>query len=124
MIKWAKGESFALSKNFNVAEFTCKCKTEFCKASFISLRLIQLIQKTREVLGVSLRINSGYRCQVHNARIGGKNLSYHILGQAADLACPSNMTFDTFLTIIEEMGFDKVIPYENENFVHVAVIIL
>lgn len=45
------------------------------------------LQKLRELCAFPLPVNSGYRCEAHNASVGGKKGSYHLLGRAADIAC-------------------------------------
>lgn len=72
------------TKNFKVSEFTCKCG---CGMNDTDQRLINMCQKIRDELGVPVRVNSGCRCKVHNARVGGVPNSQHILGYAADLSC-------------------------------------
>ncbi len=42
-------------------------------------------EPAREVLGVPLHTNSGFRCQALNAAVGGAPTSRHLLGLAADL---------------------------------------
>ena len=34
-----------------------------------------------------MRVNSGCRCEKHNARVGGVKGSKHVLGKACDLSC-------------------------------------
>ncbi len=71
------------TKNFKVAEFACKCGC----GNKIDQRVLDMAQTIREALGVPVRVNSGYRCATHNAKVGGVKGSKHILGLAADLSC-------------------------------------
>ena len=71
------------TKNFKVSEFACKC----CGENLIDQRVLDMAQIIREELGVPVRVNSGYRCEEHNRRVGGVKGSKHTKGQAADLAC-------------------------------------
>ncbi len=46
--------------------------------------LARLLEATRTILGVPMRITSGYRTPEHNAAIGGVETSQHMDGTAAD----------------------------------------
>lgn len=72
------------TKNFKVSEFACKCG---CGHNPIDQRVINMCQAIRDEVGVPVRINSGCRCEKHNARVGGVKNSKHIKGLAADLSC-------------------------------------
>lgn len=72
------------TKNFKVSEFTCKCG---CGHNPIDQRVIDMAQTIRDALGVPVRVNSGCRCEKHNAKSGGVKGSKHITGKAADLSC-------------------------------------
>ena len=71
------------TKNFKVSEFACKC----CGENRIDQRVLDLAQAIRDELCVPVRVNSGYRCATHNARVGGVKGSNHTKGLAADLSC-------------------------------------
>ena len=71
-----------LTANFNRSEFACKCK---CGKDDIKEELVIKIQLIRDQLGRSIRINSGIRCEQHNANTKAKPGSSHIGGWAADL---------------------------------------
>ena len=82
------------TKNFKVSEFTCKCG---CGHNPIDQRVIDMAQTIRDALGVPVRVNSGCRCEKHNAKVGGVKGSKHITGKAADLSCSkgAKVMFDT-----------------------------
>lgn len=85
MKTYVKGKATRLSKNFKSTEFDCKGKG-CCTETPIDEELISIVQKVREHFGVSVKVNSGYRCQVHNARVSGASkTSYHMKGMAADI---------------------------------------
>ena len=75
------------TKNFNVSEFACHCG---CGFNIIDQRVIDMAQAIRDVLGVLVHVNSGCRCEKHNASpaVGGVKGSFHTKGLAADLSCP------------------------------------
>lgn len=72
------------SKNFRVSEYTCHCG---CGYNVIDQRVIDMCQEIRDELGSAVRVNSGCRCERHNARVGGVKGSNHTLGLAADISC-------------------------------------
>lgn len=50
--------------------------------------LANRLQVIRDLLGKPITINSGYRTAAHNASVGGKSDSQHLLGKAADIVIP------------------------------------
>jgi len=47
-------------------------------------------QEIRNLLGKTLKINSGYRCLELNRKLGSKDTSQHVKGQAIDFICPKS----------------------------------
>lgn len=84
IVTFKRGDTTALTKNFTRDEFQCQCKK--CEAQMIDTELVEKLQRIRDVLGVPLKITSGYRCIVHNASkaVGGSRTSKHLYGFAAD----------------------------------------
>ena len=78
----AKEGDVKLSKNFAVKEFACSDGTD---TVFISLALVNLLQKIRNHFGKAVIINSAYRTEAHNKSIGGATYSQHKYGLAADI---------------------------------------
>ena len=72
------------TEHFKVSEFACKCG---CGFDDIDQRVIDMAETLRQDLGVPVRVNSGCRCERHNARVGGVKGSKHVKGLAADLSC-------------------------------------
>lgn len=72
-----------LSPNFTTEEFRCRCG---CGQLIVDARLVLGLQQMREVLGVPVRILSGYRCQKHNLAVGGAADSHHVSGRASDIS--------------------------------------
>lgn len=81
---YPKNSDEALSKNFWLREFHCKCRYPECRETLVDDRLVTGLQELRDLAG-PLKINSAYRCKRHNKDIGGKAESYHIMGMAADV---------------------------------------
>lgn len=51
----------------------CPCCGEF----WLDPHSMDMLQHARNILGKPIRINSGHRCWLHNARVGGAPLSEH-----------------------------------------------
>ena len=86
MIKtYKKAKSEKLSANFKTGEFHCQ-GVGCCNETPIDEKLVEYLQKIRDHFGKPVLINSGYRCQKHNAQIpnAGKK-SKHMEGKAADI---------------------------------------
>lgn len=106
-----------LSEHFSSDEFAC----HHCgQVTEIHPRLIELLEQLRKNCGRPLHINSGYRCPVHNAEVGGVKNSQHVFGTAADVALPAGLSFGEFKWYVEQLPFDGVGFYPND-FIHVDV---
>ena len=89
------------TKNFKVSEFACK----HCGENIIDQRVINMAQTLRDALGVPVKVNSGYRCKVHNDNTpGAAKKSKHVFGLAADLSCSkgANVMFETAKKLFAE----------------------
>ena len=95
-----------LTKNFNKAEFDCSCNCEMPKEVLINIqKLANQLQILRNKVGVSVKINSAYRCIKHNKSIGGVSNSQHVLGKASDVVIngfKASKTFDLISELINE----------------------
>ena len=68
--------------NFKPEEFACKCG---CGGGVVR-HLVALLQNIRKEAGVPIIVTSGYRCEAHNSRVGGRPGSMHTFGRAVDVA--------------------------------------
>ena len=71
-----------LSKNFKVSEFKCNDGSD---TVLISDKLVDLLQNIRNHFGAAVTINSAYRTESYNKKIGGATKSQHVNGTAADI---------------------------------------
>ncbi len=118
MITFNKKENKQLSLHFNSSEFECKCNT--CTIQMIDDELIEKLEKVRELYGRAIKVNSGYRCPDHNAKIGGKVGSSHMSGLAVDIS-PTLITLDD-LDLLYEICFnifDNIGDGRHKKFIHV-----
>ena len=108
-----------MSEKFS--EFTCKCG---CGTNNIDQRIINMAQKIREEIGEAVRVNSGCRCEKHNAKVGGVKGSFHTKGLAADLSS-SVGAIKMFEAVkkLKEAGrlpdLEYCILYKRKNFIHI-----
>ena len=72
-----------LAKNFKVREFACKDGSDVI---FISMDLVELLQKIRDHFGKPVTIHSAYRTVTYNNKVDGAAQSQHLYGAAADIA--------------------------------------
>lgn len=132
--------------NFSLYEFFNSCSQQeiidAIKDKEIILNIVRLddvLERIRALVGKPISINSGYRNVTHNRRVGGSTNSQHMKGQAADIECigSSNSTL-AHCIIAEGMvqnalssddwfthGIGQVIVYTDSNynvrFVHIAL---
>ena len=79
----AKDGNTALTKNFKVREFACKDGSDVI---FISMDLVEILQKIRDHFGKPVNINSAYRTPTYNKKVDGAAYSQHLYGMAADIS--------------------------------------
>ena len=60
-------------KNFKPKEVSCPCCGQFVP----DYEAYDALQRARDLAKVPFKINSGHRCRIHNARVGGAAKSMH-----------------------------------------------
>ena len=76
-----------------------------------------VLEPARAAYGKPIYVNSGYRCSIHNAVVGGVSGSQHMRGEAADLWIDGSP--EKLVKIIVANGkWDQLILYP--SFVHVS----
>lgn len=98
-----KDGSKSLSKNFKVREFKSFDGTD---TIFVAPELVDVLQKVRDRLGKPLVINSAYRTETQNKKVGGATYSQHKYGTAADV-CASGVKPEKIKAIAEEILGDS-----------------
>ncbi len=82
-----------ISRHFSHSEFKCKCGS--CNTyKPPPLSLVAILEMVRHWAGKPVTITSGYRCGVHNTKVGGATGSKHLLGLAADIKVQGKMPKD------------------------------
>ena len=118
-----KEKSFLLGFKLQHSEFKCKCDNERCHYTLVSSLLMTRWYAFRKAMGTPIPVTSGFRCQTHNEKVGGKPESYHTLGMAIDISYKGfpQRTKDKF---IEEAAkyFTFTLDYPNQEFIHCHVV--
>lgn len=80
-----------LTKNFNLSEFACKDGTPVPASLMPNVQeLANNLQVLRDDIGEAIHINSGYRTELYNKKVGGKKASQHLKARAGDLTTKSH----------------------------------
>jgi len=94
---------------FSPSEFACKCGGD-CEPDMDRIRhLAWVLHAIRERTGGPIRVNSGYRCPEHNAKVGGVANSQHVQSRAADIVVDGANPRDV-AAIINMMMIEGEIP--------------
>jgi len=104
-----------LSGNFKVSEFKCKDGSDLIK---IDSKLVNYLQLIRNHFGKAVIINSGYRTETYNKKVGGASKSYHVRGQAADIHI-NGINVKDIAAYAESIGILGIGLYIKSGFVHV-----
>ena len=110
----AKDGNANVSKNFKVKEFACKDNSD---AILIDTKFVtEKLQKIRDHFGVPITINSAYRTETYNAKVGGAKNSYHMKGRAFDIVVKGK-DLDEVARYAQTIGILGIIRYN--TFIHV-----
>lgn len=113
--QYGKKSTGNLSPNFRKSEFACKCNR--CSTVTVDMDLVDILQRIRDNFGKPVNINSGYRCEAHNAEVGGDPNSSHMQGMAADIVV-RGVEPKEVAKVAESMGVKRIGLYE--DFVHIG----
>jgi len=107
------------------SEARCKCKHPSCRHTPIRQSFIEAYVKLRTKLNIPLKINSFYRCPLHNYEIGGSPRSSHMSGLAIDISYSGsllNFPVEVVIKHITEAGFAMCYFDEAKKFFHMQVL--
>lgn len=98
-----------------------RCPPEYMDNLSRLSALLGEIQESLNIRSGALKINSGFRAEVLNARVGGVPNSQHCVGLAADVVCPEFGTPQELAAAIAALPceFDQLI-LEFGKWVHVS----
>ena len=69
----------------------------------------EVLDPARELLGMPITVNSGFRCPSLNRAVGGAKRSYHLYGRAADLNAGSRADNRRLLQILRTLPHTELI---------------
>lgn len=102
--------------NKNRDEFACKCGCGLGTPDMDQSLLLRL-DRARDLAGVPFTINSGIRCEQHNAAIGASMGSSHIAGYAADISATDSRSRFKIIKALIDVGFNRIGIHS--RFIHV-----
>lgn len=116
---------------FKFSEFDCNCKS--CKSTGASGKVnmdadfLERLDFARSIAkgNQSFVITSGFRCEAHNAAVGGRQKSAiskgssHMYGYAADIAATDSVARYRITQALIEAGFDRIGISAKGGFIHV-----
>lgn len=111
LIKRMSNKQTKLSNNFNWSEFQSKDgATMPAEAKANVEKLVKNLELIRAAAGNKpIKIHSGYRSPQHNAEVGGKSKSYHMLGMAADFDIKGMKTKEVY-NLVQSLISKGIIP--------------
>lgn len=122
-----------LTKNFTLEEMCASATATARKIKNVPTKDVEerlkalcenVLQPLRDAYGMSIVINSGYRCPKLNSAVGGAKTSQHMTGEAADIRCNNKVTREWIFNYIKDnLPFDQLILEHNSAgtyWVHVS----
>ncbi|MBR1399953.1 MAG: peptidase M15 [Alphaproteobacteria bacterium] len=103
-----------MTKNyFSRKEEWCPC----CHSGGLVPDFREKLNKAREIAGIPFILNSAYRCEKHNAEVGGTETSAHLAGCAVDIRCNDSRSRWIIIDALIRAGFNRI--GIGKSFVHV-----
>ena len=75
------------------------------------------LDMARKFADIPFKVNSGYRTEIHNKKVGGSPTSSHLKGLATDIHCPSPQLRWVMVKALLDAGFKRILIYN--TFIHV-----
>ena len=97
-----------------------KCTKE--QAANMMALVNNVLDPLREAYGKPIRVNSGFRCEKLNKKVGGSKTSDHLHGMAADITAGIPKENKRLFYLIQELGlpFKQLIDEKGCSWVHVS----
>lgn len=108
-------QTLKLTDNFTKEEFACRCG---CGLKSIDEGLVHRLQVCRDIIGESIEVLSGCRCQKHNEVVGGELKSYHLKGDAADWTLKDKEKLRRFGEYMTDKWSGGWHYYPTQGFIH------
>ena len=81
--------------------------------------ILQMLDSAREIYGKPMVINSGFRTEEHNAKVGGTENSSHLKGLAVDIKCTTSADRWDMIDSLIKAGFNRI--GVAKTFIHVDI---
>ena len=91
---------------FNLDEFACPCCGS--GAQLMNKDFVYKLDSARGTANIPFVVTSGWRCPVHNLRVGGSIDSAHLQGLAADIEVKDSMDRWKILRALVYEGFTRI----------------
>jgi uncharacterized protein YcbK (DUF882 family) len=99
-------------KYFKESEFECAC----CGKNMMDKEFLRLLDVARHEAGIPFKINSGFRCEEHNKKVGGSETSTHLDGKAVDIACNNSVARGKIVSALIRQGVNRIGIHQ--DFIH------
>ena len=90
---------------FTKKELECKCG---CGACDMQSDFMRRLKYARRIADIPFVILSGYRCEAHNAAVGGVDSSSHVRGYAGDIKVVSSTQRFIIMRALLLAGFTRI----------------
>lgn len=109
-----KINNIKIAKYFYLYEFQCPC----CNVVMIHSDLLKRLNSLRIAINRPIYVNSGYRCEKENIKVGGVKKSYHRLGMAVDIRS-KDITISDLSIYAEGIGLNGIGIYK--TYLHLDI---
>lgn len=76
----------------------------------------------RGIIGIPIKVTSGFRTAEVNCAVDGSKNSYHLYGRAADITCSKlHELLEICMKLYESGVLVECIYYPDKNFIHIAI---
>lgn len=106
------------SHYFTTEEASCRCG---CGFLHVEDKLLNMLNKARELANIPFVIRSWCRCENHNASEGGVSGSAHTKGLAVDIEAIGSRNRFIILRSLLEAGFNRIGFNDDASFFHVDI---
>lgn len=105
------------TKHFKPSELACK----HCGVVVYNSELMAVLELVRLRFGEPVIITSGYRCEVHNKKVGGAEESKHLTGTAADISVKNIDPREVYDFLCDVFPNQYGIAFKEGEFCHIDV---
>ena len=104
-----------ITKNFTTDEMKCPC----CGEVDMDSSYMADLQEIRTICGFGFKVNSGYRCKSHNAKVSKNSKNDHTRGKAVDIHMTNRYKRSTLLKHLLDSGHFLDIAIA-KTFIHIG----